>query len=98
MLTDLEKRFTYHPPQPGQPEKYVEIRETAKKFAELLNTLCPDSREKSLAVTHIEEAVFWANASIARNGEGSQRETLVEQIRQGIEAGIATSIKVRQGG
>ena len=97
MLTDIEKRFTYHPPQPGQHEKFVEIRETAKKFADLLNTLCPDSREKSLAVTHIEEAVFWANASIARNGEGPQRETLDDAIKRGVETAIETSLLVRQG-
>lgn len=27
----------------------------------------PDSREKSLALTHLEDAVMWANAAIARN-------------------------------
>lgn len=29
---------------------------------------CPDSREKSLAMTKLEECSMWANASIARNG------------------------------
>ena len=38
-----------------------------KEFAYLLNDLCPDSREKSLAMTKLEECVMWANASIARN-------------------------------
>jgi len=28
--------------------------------------VAPDSRERSLALTKIEEAVFWANAAIAR--------------------------------
>jgi hypothetical protein len=32
----------------------------------MLNELVPDSREKSLAITHLEEAVMWANAGIAR--------------------------------
>lgn len=47
--------------------KYVEIRERAKDFAYLIDTLCPYSREQSLAITKLEEAVIWANASIARN-------------------------------
>jgi hypothetical protein len=65
--SDLDNRFTYHPPTEGQPGKYEEIRDTAKNLAEVINELCPESREKSLAVTNLEQAVFWANAGIARN-------------------------------
>jgi len=64
---NLEKNFTYHPPKEGQPEKYVAIRTAAHEFAELIQSLCPDSRERSLALTKTEEAVMWANASIARS-------------------------------
>jgi len=64
---DIVKRFTYHPPKPGQPEKYSEIRGEALAMAQTINNLCPESREKSLAITKLEEAIFWANASIARN-------------------------------
>ena len=28
---------------------------------------CPESREKSLAFTKLEECIMWANAAIARN-------------------------------
>jgi len=28
---------------------------------------CPDSREKSVAITKLEESIMWANAAIARN-------------------------------
>ena len=66
MTSDLERRFTYHPPKEGQPEKYVRIRNCAFVLAELVDGLCPDSREKSLALTKVEEAVMWANAAIAR--------------------------------
>jgi hypothetical protein len=64
---EMVKRFTYHSPKPGQPERYTAIRDAAKQFAELVNAECPDSREKSLAITALEESVMWANASIARN-------------------------------
>jgi hypothetical protein len=65
--TDIEKRFTYHPPKAAQPQRYEAMREGAKQLAYQIENSCPDSREKSLALTKIEEAVFWANAAIARN-------------------------------
>lgn len=63
---DLETRFTCHPPKGDQTETYEKLRKTAKQLANKINTSCPDSREKSLAITKLEEAIFWANASIAR--------------------------------
>jgi hypothetical protein len=64
---DIENRFTYHSPKDDQPERYEKIRFNGKNLAEMINEECPDSREKSLAITHLEQAVMWANAAIARN-------------------------------
>ncbi len=63
----FEKVFVYHPPTGNQPERYQKIRDKAKELAILINSNCPESREKSLAYTKIEESMFWANAAIARN-------------------------------
>jgi len=59
-------RHTYHAPKEGQPAKYEALRAAARHFAEVVNELCPDSRESALAHTNIEQAAFWANAAIAR--------------------------------
>lgn len=67
MNPQIENNFKYHTPKQGQPEKYTAIREKAKELAYLIEELCPDSREKSLAFTNLEQSVMWANASIARN-------------------------------
>lgn len=67
MSEQIENNFKYHAPKEGQPEKYNAIREKAKELAYLIDKECPNSREKSLALTKIEESVMWANASIARN-------------------------------
>ena len=64
---EIENRFTYHPPKEGQPEKYEAIRSLAKAMAEFMEEVVPDSRERSLAFTNLEQAVMWANAAIARN-------------------------------
>ena len=66
-LDELENRFTYHVPKEGQPEKYTNIRKIGLNLAQLIDGTVPDSREKSLAITKVEEAVMWANAGIARN-------------------------------
>lgn len=62
-----ERSFTYHPPKGDQTNRYELIRAEAGRLSHLLNTNCPPSRELSLAQTKLEEAVFWANAAIARN-------------------------------
>ncbi|MEK3784661.1 Acb2/Tad1 domain-containing protein [Paenibacillus sp. FSL R5-0810] len=67
MNEQIENNFSYHAPKPGQPEIYQEIREKAKELAYLIDKLAPNSREKSLAMTSLEQSVFWANAAIARN-------------------------------
>jgi hypothetical protein len=64
----IESDFTYHAPLVGHPEKYEALRSNAKLLAFMIDDHCPDSREKSLALTKLEEAVMWANAAIARHG------------------------------
>lgn len=64
---DLENRFTYHPPDDGQAAHYEVLRHQGLLLGNVINELTPDSREKSLAITHVEQAVMWANAAIARN-------------------------------
>lgn len=64
---EIQKRFTYHAPKPGQQDRYETIREIARGFAGFIGENCPDSRERAVALTKLEECVMWANASIARN-------------------------------
>ncbi len=64
---NIERIFTYHAPKEGQPVKYIKLREKAKEFGLLIEELCPESREKSLAITNLQNTIMWANASIALN-------------------------------
>lgn len=63
----LENSFTYHSPKNDQPQRYEAIRDKAKELAHMINELCPDSRERSIAQTNLEQAIMWANKSIACN-------------------------------
>lgn len=65
---DLKNRFDYHPPKDQETIKnHEDIRDRAYSFALVLDEIVPDSREKAVAITKIEEAMMWANAGIARN-------------------------------
>jgi hypothetical protein len=70
-MTDAELRnwFTYHPPTTGQQDKYVNIREAALRFAQVVAQNTPPSADQTVAIRAIREAVMWANASIACGGQ-----------------------------
>lgn len=63
----LDNNFVYHAADEDQAARYTIIRQTAKDFAALILRYTPDSREQALALTNLEQAVFWANAAVARN-------------------------------
>lgn len=62
---DLNNLFKYHPPQPGQPLRYEELRESAKAFAECIVKNTPAGPDQMAAIRKVREAVMTANAAIA---------------------------------
>lgn len=67
--------FTYHPPFGDQTDRYTVLRNGAKELAMIIIDLTPTSREQSIALTKLEEAVMFANAAIARNETPPTKET-----------------------
>jgi hypothetical protein len=63
----IENNFVYHAPKGDQQARYETLRAKSKEMAYLILELTPKSREQSLAITNLEQSMFWANASIARN-------------------------------
>ena len=66
-VNELKNIFTYHPPKEGQVRRYSVLRDQAAEFGYTINIECPDSREKSLAITSLQQCIMWANAAIAIN-------------------------------
>ena len=64
---DLINRFTFHPADRVKAVLHENIRDKALELALYLDTALPEGREKSLAITHLEEVMMWSNASVARN-------------------------------
>jgi hypothetical protein len=65
---ELDDRFNFHPAKDdATKERHERVRDACKQAArELLNVTGESSREQSTAITKLEEAMFWANAAIAR--------------------------------
>jgi len=67
-IKDLENRFNYHKPKKAETtDSHELVRRQCFYLAEVLYQVIPDGREKSLAITKLEEVMMWANAGIARN-------------------------------
>jgi len=66
-LGALNERFEYHPPQGDQRARYELIRAKVRELALIIVGNTPVSREQALAMTHLDEAMMFANAAIARN-------------------------------
>jgi hypothetical protein len=64
----MDDRFRHHPPRGEETiAKHQAARTGADDFFNLIEQLAPNGREKALAITKVEEAMFWLNAAIARN-------------------------------
>lgn len=65
---DLDNRFNYHQPNtPEKIERHQRVRDACRKAAEeIVEATGAPSREQSTAITKLEEAMFHANAAIAR--------------------------------
>lgn len=65
---DIADRFDFHPATTEEKRnEHTSIRQACRRLADELNERLPEGREKSLAITHLEEVMFWGNAAIARN-------------------------------
>ena len=64
---ELSKRFTKHLLTPQKEAKFKDLHDRGFELANHINDVCPESREKSLALTHLEQAIMWASAAIARH-------------------------------
>lgn len=63
----MDRRFNFHAaPDDEKRDAHTSVRRGCRKLGDFLNEKLEDGREKSLAITHLEEVMFWANASLAR--------------------------------
>lgn len=70
---ELHRRFAYHPPETQEKrEAHERVRAICRDAAtQIVEVTGSPTREQSLAITALEEAMFWANAAVARPREGA---------------------------
>lgn len=62
----VEHDFTYHQGKPEDLEKFAAITVMTRNLALDLVALCPEGRDLSLALTHLEDVRMRANAAIVK--------------------------------
>ena len=67
LIARINNDFVYHPPFGDQLNRYANLREAGRLLAIQIVDSTPISREQSLALTKLEEAIMHANSAIARN-------------------------------
>ena len=63
---DIDYRMDYRHPTDEKRERHEMMRAAFKGLMRHVSEKTPTGREQSLAFTKLEEALFWANAAIAR--------------------------------
>lgn len=59
--------FEYQAPTAEHVEQIKQVREAMKELNDLILDLIPPCRERSLAITKLEESSMWANKAIVFN-------------------------------
>lgn len=62
---EIARRFTYSPPTDETRPKHEQLNQLFLDLAHDLDEILPESREKALALTSLQETRMWANATIA---------------------------------
>lgn len=67
---EIAHRFAFHPAATDEKrDAHTSVRQQCRQLADALNSQLPDGREKAVALTKLEEVMFWGNAALARARE-----------------------------
>ena len=70
----IKKTYAYHSPSPDSLALITKIRTAASFLDDVITTCAPASRERSVAITKLEEAAMWAIKAVVCNDPSSKRE------------------------
>lgn len=67
----IDKPFAYHAPSPNGLERITKLREAFSVVKAEIESQCPESRQRSVALTELETAAMWAIKAVVFNDPAS---------------------------
>lgn len=61
--------FDYQAPTAEDVENISHVRDACKQLRDLINSVVPAGRARSVAITNLEQVSMWANKAIVGHGE-----------------------------
>jgi len=67
----IDKPFAYHKPSPDGMVQITRLREVFSYAKRMIEMCCPESRQRSVAITELETAAMWAIKAVVFNDPDS---------------------------
>lgn len=71
----IDKPFAYHKPSADGFKRITRLREVFSVVKQAIETTCPESRQRSVAITELETSAMWAIKAVVFNDPASEVET-----------------------
>lgn len=65
----MVNKYDFHPVGDETKDVMQRVRDAFLGIDQIVNMYCPESRERSVAITHLETAAMWAIKSIGVNAK-----------------------------
>lgn len=70
----IDKPFAYHKPSEDGLVRITALRAAFSEVKKIIEECCPESRQRSVAITELETAAMWAIKAVVFNDPQSEVE------------------------
>ena len=71
----IDKPFAYHKPSPDGFSRITALRGGFSALKAMIENECPESRQRSVALTELETSAMWAIKAVVFNDPDSEVDT-----------------------
>jgi virulence-associated protein VapD len=71
----IDKPYAYHKPSPDGMARITELRQAYSDLQKCIEKQCPESRQRSVAITELETSAMWAIKAVVFNDPQSEVES-----------------------
>jgi hypothetical protein len=70
----IDKQYAYHKPSSRGLEAITRLRELFSQVDRTIKEICPESRQRAVAITNNEQTAMWAIKAVVFNDPDSEVE------------------------